>query len=277
MNRSSSRPSTIAVTRSSSSNELPGRGVLLARTCASTRPGPVIRSTSTSTLPPLSRRPSRRAGITRVSLKTTRSPASTSSGNRLNMQSSTASAAAAMHSRRLSLRPGAGCVATSSGGRSKLKSERRMARDVSTAGRPRCPACPSEWMPYTRPRLELRECFQAGVVKLVDALDSKSSGGNPMRVRFPPSAPSSRHRYPALRCQRPVGTSHANISDASNRPNIRARSSAGLSALENLSCSDLLAGNFTGRTSLRKRRSAPDRRSPAHLPRPGQLLQRRSP
>lgn len=29
---------------------------------------------------------------------------------------------------------------------------------------------------------------QAGVVKLVDALDSKSSRGNSVRVQFPPSA-----------------------------------------------------------------------------------------
>ncbi len=31
--------------------------------------------------------------------------------------------------------------------------------------------------------------MQAEVVELADALDSKSSGSNTMRVRFPPSAP----------------------------------------------------------------------------------------
>jgi hypothetical protein len=30
--------------------------------------------------------------------------------------------------------------------------------------------------------------IQAEVVKLVDAADSKSAGGNPMRVQVPPSA-----------------------------------------------------------------------------------------
>ena len=32
--------------------------------------------------------------------------------------------------------------------------------------------------------------FVAGVAELVDALDSKSSGSDTVRVRFPPSAPS---------------------------------------------------------------------------------------
>lgn len=33
--------------------------------------------------------------------------------------------------------------------------------------------------------------MQAEVVELADALDSKSSGSNTMRVRFPPSAPDA--------------------------------------------------------------------------------------
>lgn len=44
------------------------------RTCASTRFSSSIRSTSTSIFPPLALRPKIRAGITRVLLKTSRSP-----------------------------------------------------------------------------------------------------------------------------------------------------------------------------------------------------------
>ena len=37
-------------------------------------------------------------------------------------------------------------------------------------------------------------CHKAGVVKLVDAEDSKSSGRKSMRVRFPPPAPNKNQR-----------------------------------------------------------------------------------
>src|SRR3546814_10729714 len=53
---------------------LPAFGDLLAPTCASASLPGSRRSTRISTRPPLSLRPCRRAGITRVSLNTSRSP-----------------------------------------------------------------------------------------------------------------------------------------------------------------------------------------------------------
>jgi flagellar biosynthesis GTPase FlhF len=63
---------------------LQGRGDLLARTCARARRGSVMRSTRTSTCPPLSLRPRSRALMTRVSLKTSRSPARSRPGRSVN-------------------------------------------------------------------------------------------------------------------------------------------------------------------------------------------------
>ena len=76
---SPSRPSTSTCNASSSSKRLPALGAWLARTCASTSCSFSTRSTSTSTLPPLSLLPNRRALMTRVSFSTSTSSCRTSS------------------------------------------------------------------------------------------------------------------------------------------------------------------------------------------------------
>jgi hypothetical protein len=55
-----------------------------AQICTSARCSSSTRSTSNSIRPPLALRPNKRAGITRVSLNTSRSPGRSSSGNSRN-------------------------------------------------------------------------------------------------------------------------------------------------------------------------------------------------
>ncbi len=73
------RASMVIFTWPSNSNSAPALGARLARTCASTLWSSSSRSTRTSTLPPDTFSPSKRAGITRVSLNTNKSPAFISS------------------------------------------------------------------------------------------------------------------------------------------------------------------------------------------------------
>ena len=109
--------------RRQSAARLPGLGDLLARRWASTSWPGSTRSTSASTAPPLAFSPNSRALMTRVSLKTSRSPGCSSAGRsrktRSHRQRGRGRRAAAS-----ALRSAAGCWAISSGGSSKSKSAR---------------------------------------------------------------------------------------------------------------------------------------------------------
>src|SRR4249919_3250947 len=98
-------------------------GDLLAPICARTSVSPVMRSSRISTRPPLSLAPYRRAGTTRVSLNTSRSPARRKSGSSRIAWSSKGAGAGGTTSSRLAERSGKGSCAISSGGRSKWKSD----------------------------------------------------------------------------------------------------------------------------------------------------------
>ncbi|ANM79829.1 hypothetical protein A4U88_2501 [Serratia marcescens] len=87
-----------------SSSSAPGLGAFDARTCASTRWSSSTRSTSTSILPPLTLRPNMRAGITRVLLNTSRSPASSLSSRSVNTPCVSAPLGPSSCSRRHALR-----------------------------------------------------------------------------------------------------------------------------------------------------------------------------
>ncbi|MNT50447.1 hypothetical protein D3C72_1873670 [compost metagenome] len=76
LNSSPARSTISACQRPANTSRVPGFGDLLARTCASTSCSFSTRSTSASILPPLAFWPNMRALITRVSLKTSTSPAS---------------------------------------------------------------------------------------------------------------------------------------------------------------------------------------------------------
>ncbi|KAF4277039.1 hypothetical protein CNMCM8686_001561 [Aspergillus fumigatus] len=96
---------------------MPAPGDLLARTCASARSVSVMRSTSTSTLPPVILWPARRALMTRVSLNTSRSPGRNSPSRSANWRSCSWLAPSRCSSR-LPVRWAAGVCAMSSGGSS---------------------------------------------------------------------------------------------------------------------------------------------------------------
>src|SRR4249919_867682 len=98
-------------------------GDLLAPICARTSVSPVMRSSRISTRPPLSLAPYRRAGTTRVSLNTSRSPARSSPGKSRMPRSSKGAGAGGTTSNRLAERSGSGSCAISSGGSSKWKSD----------------------------------------------------------------------------------------------------------------------------------------------------------
>ena len=121
------RPSTSASKASAKRTTLPAFGDLLARSCASTTSPASTRSTSASTAPPLALTPNRRALITAVSLKTSRSPARSSVGQVADVAVARA-ARRAPSSRREALRSAAGCWAISSRGSAKSKSLRAKAR-----------------------------------------------------------------------------------------------------------------------------------------------------
>jgi hypothetical protein len=92
----------------------PGFGMWLAFNCTHAASSAITRSTSASTRPPVGFSPCRRARITRVSLKTIRSPAATSAGRSVNGRSS--SEAPSTCSRRLAVRVAGGACAISSAG-----------------------------------------------------------------------------------------------------------------------------------------------------------------
>ncbi len=145
---SPSRPNTVTAVPSSSTMRPPDFGFLLTPSCARASCVPVTRSIRISTLPPLSLCPNKRAGSTRVSLKTSRSPVRSSSARSVKWRSSNRCAAASTTNNRLAERVGNGTCAISSGGRSKWKSDlfksRMRCRKPSIVGaaQPRpIPAC----------------------------------------------------------------------------------------------------------------------------------------
>ena len=101
----------------------PSFGFLLTPSCTVASCAPVTRSIRISTAPPLSLRPYRRAGNTRVSLNTSRSPGRRKWGSSRNNRSSRVAAATSSSSRRLAERSGSGAWAINSCGRSKSKSD----------------------------------------------------------------------------------------------------------------------------------------------------------
>ena len=126
---SPSRPRHSRASPDSSSSRPPALGDLLARTWARTRSGPSNRSTRISTRPPLALWPNSRARITRVSLKTSRSPGRSKAGRSAKWRSVTPLPGPSRHSSRLAPRRASGRWAMRSGGRWKWKSERFMAGD----------------------------------------------------------------------------------------------------------------------------------------------------
>ena len=116
------RPSTSASKASAKRSRAARPSATCSRAAAPARRGPArTRSTSASTAPPLALTPNRRALITRVSLKTSRSPARSSVGQVAEVRGRRG-VGAVPSSRRDALRSAAGCCAISSGGSSKSKS-----------------------------------------------------------------------------------------------------------------------------------------------------------
>ena len=111
-----SRPTTRARTAHSSNRPCPGFGGLLARHCASARRSSSTRSSSNSMRPPVSFSPNRRAGMTRVLLKTSRSPRASSAGRSAKRRSSICPVMPSRLSNRLDARSASGSWAMSSGG-----------------------------------------------------------------------------------------------------------------------------------------------------------------
>ena len=99
---------------------IPIAGVLDARTCAMTVALSITRSTNTSTRPPVSFTPKKRAFTTRVSLKTSTSPASSVANTSVNSPSISRSDWTCK--RRDCVRSAKGDCAISSAGRLKSKS-----------------------------------------------------------------------------------------------------------------------------------------------------------
>ena len=120
---SPSRPSTVTALPSASTMRPPGLGFLLTPSCARASCVPVTRSIRISTAPPLSLCPNKRAGSTRVSLNTSKSPGRSSRASSVNRRSAKRCVAASTTSRRLAERSGNGACAINSGGRSKWKSD----------------------------------------------------------------------------------------------------------------------------------------------------------
>ncbi len=119
----SSRPSTTAWLPSASSIRPPSFGFLLTPSCTMASCAPVTRSIRISTVPPVLLRPYNRAGSTRVSLNTSRSPGRRKLGSSRNMRSCRDCAGTSSNSSRLAERSGSGACAISSGGSSKSKSD----------------------------------------------------------------------------------------------------------------------------------------------------------
>src|SRR6185312_7827551 len=119
----SSRPSTTAWLPSASSIRPPSFGFLLTPSCTVASCAPVTRSIRISTAPPVSLRPCSRAGSTRVSLNTSKSPGRSISGSSRNMRSCREGACTSSSSMRLAERSSNGACAISSGGSSKSKSD----------------------------------------------------------------------------------------------------------------------------------------------------------
>ena len=109
-NSASWRATMVALMLSSSpsSSSAPGFGALEARICARIRLSSSMRSTSTSILPPLALRPNRRAGITRVLLKTSRSPGLSLSSKSVKVPCVSAPVGPSNDSKRQLLRSGMG-------------------------------------------------------------------------------------------------------------------------------------------------------------------------
>jgi len=108
----------LGLAAASSAMRLPAFGDLLAPTCASASLPGSRRSTRISTRPPLSLRPCRRAGITRVSLNTSRSPGCRRPGRSAMPRSANGAGAGGTTSMRLAERSGSGACAISPAGNS---------------------------------------------------------------------------------------------------------------------------------------------------------------
>lgn len=98
----------LILSSSPSNSSAPGFGAFEARICARMRLSSSIRSTSTSILPPLALRPNRRAGITRVLLKTRRSPGLSLSSKSVKVPCVSAPVGPSSDSKRQLLRSGMG-------------------------------------------------------------------------------------------------------------------------------------------------------------------------
>ena len=113
---------------------VPTGGDLEARHCASTVCVSSKRSTNTSTLPPVSFTPKKRAFKTRVLFKTSRSPACNKLGKSVKLRSMQASRFTCKS--RDAEREASGTCAFSAGGKSKLKSESEYTRLADQGQKP---------------------------------------------------------------------------------------------------------------------------------------------